>query len=158
MPNLMTRHAHDGLPLLVGLLLAILCTPSASGQNRSYHFDIPGETLSEALRAYGRAAGQQIIFTEDVVTGIRVAPLRGDYLPEVALERLLEGTGLTAERSPSGVVMIRRRTVAPAQSTNAQPTAKETSPTPTAQLNQTAPIGSSVENQDAKQASKQKRV
>jgi iron complex outermembrane receptor protein len=81
---------------------------SARAADRTYHFDIPAEALSQALRAFGQTAGEQIIFTEDLVSGLTFSGLRGDFSAEVALQRLLQGTGLMAERSPTGVIMIRR--------------------------------------------------
>ena len=81
---------------------------SAVAQTRSYRFDIENEPLSRALRSYSQIAEQEIIFTEDVVAGAEAATLKGDFTPEQALEKLLEGTGLVAERSPSGAIMIRR--------------------------------------------------
>jgi iron complex outermembrane receptor protein len=92
------------LTLLLGSAQA-----SADSPARSYRFDIGAETLSQALRNYGQISGQQIIFTEDLVEGKTVPALRGEFTAEEALQRLLKGTGLTAERSPSGALMIRHQ-------------------------------------------------
>ena len=80
----------------------------AAAQARSYVFDISNQTLAQALRSYGQISGEQIIFTESLVAGLKPAPLEGEYTAEAALQKLLEGTGLIAERSPSGALMIRR--------------------------------------------------
>src|SRR5581483_3380445 len=77
-------------------------------EGRSYHFAIANQSLSQALRSFGHISGQEVIFTEDMVAGL-AASLEGDFTAEGALERLLKGTGLVAERSPSGAIMIRRR-------------------------------------------------
>ena len=82
---------------------------TAWAQARSYHFDISNQTLSQALRTYGEVSGEEIIFTEDVVAGLAGATLKGDFTAEAALRKLLEGTGLIAERAPSGALMILRR-------------------------------------------------
>jgi iron complex outermembrane recepter protein len=95
------------------LLLALILVGSARAAapaERTFHFDIPAEALSQALRAFGQTAGEQIIFTEDLVRGISSGELRGEFSSTAALERLLEGTGLIAERSPTGVIMIHRAT------------------------------------------------
>jgi len=71
-------------------------------------YEMPAKPLSQALRDYGRVADVQIIFTEDLVRG-RMAPgLKGDFTPADALQKLLEGTGLRAQKTPSGAVMILR--------------------------------------------------
>ena len=79
----------------------------ADSSHRSYRFDIAAEPLAQALRTYGQVSGQAIIFTENLVEGITSPPLKGTYTAEAALARLLNGTDLTIERSPSGAVMIR---------------------------------------------------
>lgn len=81
---------------------------SAVAQTRSYRFDISNEPLSQALRSYSQIAEQEIIFTEDLVAGLGVTTIKGEFTSEEALAKLLDGTGLVAERSPSGAIMIRR--------------------------------------------------
>jgi iron complex outermembrane receptor protein len=74
---------------------------------RTFRFDIAPGPLAQALRTYGQVSGQAIIFTEDLVAGITSPPLKGVFTPEAALARLLKGTHLATERSPSGAIMIR---------------------------------------------------
>lgn len=81
---------------------------NASIEPHTFHFDIVPEALSQALRSYGQISGQEIIFTEDLVAGKTAAALQGDYTAETALAKLLDGTGLIAERSHSGALMIRK--------------------------------------------------
>lgn len=107
--------------LLVSITMIFIAACAAStlaaadDSARSYRFDITDETLSQALRIYGQVSHQEIVFTEDLVAGLKANPLKGEFTAAVALDRLLEGTGLIAERSPSGALMIRR----PASSTDA---------------------------------------
>src|SRR6185437_6554417 len=88
--------------------VGVLSTGVAQSQDRSYHFDIANESLSQALRNFAHVCGQEVVFTEDIVAG-QATSLRGDYTVQGALDRLLQGTDLVAERSASGVIMIRRR-------------------------------------------------
>lgn len=98
--------------ILCTLTSAGIATPSyarAGNANEvSYKFDIVGQRLPEALRNYAQISGQEIIFTEDYFEGTKPVTLRGDYTAIDALDRLLQGTGLKYERSPSGAIMIRR--------------------------------------------------
>jgi iron complex outermembrane recepter protein len=112
----------------LALLMCMLWGASARAADRTYHFDIPAEALSQALRAFGQTAGEQIIFTEDLVSGITFSGLRGDFSAEVALQRLLQGTGLMAERTPAGVIMIRR--VSRSTKADYQNTSPTTAPSP----------------------------
>lgn len=103
-----TTSARLGLPVLA--LLAVIggfVASAAMSQTRSFHFDIGTQSMSAALRDYAKICGQQIIFTEEVVAGIEAAPLLGDFTAVAALSRLLAGTDLVTELSPSGALMIR---------------------------------------------------
>lgn len=105
---------------MMAILLTSVLGTAAVAENRSVHFDIPAQDLSQALRAYGQASGQEIIFTEDLVIDAR-ASLQGEYTPETGLQRLLAGTGLVARKSASGAVMIRRPEVAGSASASPGP-------------------------------------
>lgn len=93
--------------------LAVVCAMGVLGtavaqQDRSFHFDIATQSLSQALRTFAHVCGQEVVFTEDVVAG-QATSLKGEYTVQGALDRLLQGTNLVAERSASGAIMIRRR-------------------------------------------------
>ncbi len=107
------RSGISGWTMLrVGLVASALALAAVvepvRAQTRTFSFDIPAETLSQALRDYGEATGQQIIFTEDLVGGRRSSALRGTFEADEALRRLLEGSGLRMERTPAGAIMIVR--------------------------------------------------
>lgn len=104
------RLSRAGSCVLALLLTMLLLTPARAADlpDHTLHFDIPAGALSQALRAFGQTAGQQIIFTEDLVSGMTFKGLKGDFPVETALQKLLEGTGLASERSLTGVIMIRR--------------------------------------------------
>jgi len=105
--SLGARTLAFALAFIISLALSFPVA-GADSLRRSFSFDIAPEPLAQALRTYGQVSGQAIIFTDDLVEGITSPSLKGVYTPEAALERLLKGTGLTTERSPSGAIMIRR--------------------------------------------------
>src|ERR1700675_4153841 len=94
--------------LAVVCALGVLSSAVAQTADRSFHFDIANESLSQALRNFAHVCGQEVVFTEDVVAG-QATSLRGEYTAQAALNRLLQGTDLVAQRSSSGAIMIRRR-------------------------------------------------
>ncbi|HEY8509244.1 MAG TPA: TonB-dependent receptor [Steroidobacteraceae bacterium] len=96
--------------LTVAVIASSCIALNAEAQARSFRFDISNQSLSQALRSYGQICGEEIIFTEEVVAGARPTSLKGEFTTEEALRKLLEGTGLVAERSPSGALMILRPT------------------------------------------------
>ena len=99
-------------PLFRGLAVVcavgVLGTAVAQSADRSFHFDIANQSLSQALRNFAHVCGQEVVFTEDMGAGQAIS-LRGDYTAQAALDRLLQGTDLVAERSSSGAIMIRHR-------------------------------------------------
>jgi outer membrane receptor protein involved in Fe transport len=102
---------------------------AARAQERSFTFDIPGEPLAQALRDYARIARRQIIFTDDLVSNRQSPILRGPYTAAAALALLLEGTGLSAQTTSSGALMIKRGNTGHVQ---ADPPAEDIKPTPSA--------------------------
>src|SRR5580704_11713144 len=103
-----TQRLRSASGLAVVCALGVLGTAVAQSQDRSFHFDIATQSLSQALRNFAHVCGQEVVFTEDVVAG-QATSLKGEYTVQGALDRLLQGTNLVAERSASGAIMIRRR-------------------------------------------------
>ncbi len=95
---------------LVGLL-AITTGGAAQAANPTYSFNIPAESLSQALTDFSQASSQQIIYSEDLVRGHRSAGLHGTFTAEQALGALLVGTDLKLETNPAGVLMVRPKNV-----------------------------------------------
>jgi iron complex outermembrane recepter protein len=105
---------------------AFLRIGTAHAADLTYRFDIPAESLSQALTDFSQAAAQQIIYSESVVKGRKTAGLHGSYTTAEALDALLTGTDLRVDVNSSGVLMIRARTIVDA--TRNDPPAKETTP------------------------------
>ena len=121
------RRAHRGASRVSITVAAILASTAgafgaaaAAAHGQLFHFDITPEPLSQALRTYAQVCGQDVIFTESVVAGAGSTSLVGDFTADDALSRLLAGTQLVVERSPSGALMIRRRQQASTDATPSQ--------------------------------------
>jgi len=84
------------------------------------HFSIRSQTLAEALKALSAAADEQLLFSAELVAGKRSPELNGTYTFPAALSHLLEGSGLTVDRTRSGVALI-VRAPAPAVRTRSEP-------------------------------------
>ncbi|HWS61355.1 MAG TPA: STN domain-containing protein, partial [Steroidobacteraceae bacterium] len=88
----------------------------------TYPLNIPAQDLGSALKTFGVAVNEQILFSNDVVTGLRSTEVKGEYTTKAAISILLKGSGLQADRTPSGVLLIRRPQdpVSPQATTQAQ--------------------------------------
>jgi outer membrane receptor protein involved in Fe transport len=88
--------------------LACACASAAHGQAQDqYVFDLPAETLAQALRDVALQTGRNVIAPADLVGTQQSAPLAGTFTPEQAVQRLLAGTGLRY-RAIEGTLVIER--------------------------------------------------
>ncbi len=81
----------------------------ANAKDSTYRFDIPAESLSQALTDFSQASQHQIIFSENVVHGHKISGLHGSYTVEQALHALLAGTDLEMQTNATGVLMVRQK-------------------------------------------------
>lgn len=65
-------------------------------------FDLPAMPLDEALNRYAAITGQPALFPSDLLVGRRSGAVSGRFSAEAALQKLLEGTGLSAVRRGAG--------------------------------------------------------
>lgn len=65
-------------------------------------FDIPAQPLAGALEQYAARTNRPTLFQGEMVAGRASTAVRGSYLPEPALHRLLQGTGLIVESVSGG--------------------------------------------------------
>ncbi len=62
-------------------------------------FDIPAQSISTALIEFSQQAGVQISMQGSRANGVQTSAVSGTYTPELALQRLLLGTGFTHSRT-----------------------------------------------------------
>lgn len=109
----MTREISSESSLLgrAGALLIITsCIATiamAQSSEMSVEFDMPAQSLDQALRNYGVVADKQVMFSVDLVNGKTVGPIAGEMTADEALHTLLADTGLVFETTLSDVILIR---------------------------------------------------
>jgi iron complex outermembrane receptor protein len=69
-------------------------------------FDVPGGDLKAALNAFAMQARVALIVSGETVKGVRTQGVHGDLPADVALARILKGTGLTSQRTSSGEIGV----------------------------------------------------
>ncbi|WP_374346567.1 TonB-dependent receptor [Phenylobacterium sp.] len=80
-------------------------------------FAIPAGTMESVLTTYAIQAHVQLLYTPDLVAGRRSAGLTGALTAREALGRLLSGSGLSAQESRPGVIVLRLGRIAEADPT-----------------------------------------
>ncbi|WP_129778313.1 TonB-dependent receptor domain-containing protein [Peristeroidobacter soli] len=86
---------------------ASLAAQPAAARAIVHDLSIPSQPLSDALKALSAAANEQLLFSQELVEGKRSGAVAGAYTTDQALDLLLAGSGLIADRTPSGVLLIR---------------------------------------------------
>jgi iron complex outermembrane receptor protein len=71
-------------------------------------FDIPAQPLADALTAFGRQSGLRVTADGALVRDRSAPAVTGAMMPEEALRRLLEGSGLAGRFAESDLVIIER--------------------------------------------------
>ena len=80
-------------------------------------FNVPAGNAVLTLQEFSRQSGEQIIYPIDQVRAVRTNGINGELGARAALERMLDGTGLTAvqdEKTGALAVKLESRTVSPA--------------------------------------------
>lgn len=96
-------------PLLVsGLTGAMLCVsaPSASAQAATYEFNIPPSRVSDALQKLSEQSNKSLLFSHEAVRSVETNGLVGKFSVEDGLERMLQGTGLSAQVTDYNVIIV----------------------------------------------------
>lgn len=74
---------------------------------QSLAFDVPAQPLVSALEIYGAISGFQVVYDAGLAKGRQSSDLKGAFTPEIALRRLLAGTGLSPRyMAADGVVLV----------------------------------------------------
>jgi hypothetical protein len=96
--------------LLMTLMTFVRPAASADGAEAAAHatlrFDLPAQPLDVALVAFGEVTGYSVLVSSELAAGRTASPVRGDYTPAEALQRLLAGTQLGARFSGSNAFTL----------------------------------------------------
>ncbi len=78
---------------------------------RSY--DLPRGDAAATLRQFAAASGRSLVYVTDKVRGETTNPVRGEFTPREAIERMLAGTALEAaqDAATGALVVSRKRSV-----------------------------------------------
>ncbi len=90
--------ARRPLALRLALVLALNLTtagPSLAQAASRYQLQIPAQSLTAALDALATQTGVRLLYSPEAVKGHSAPALEGSLDVDTALERLLQGTGLT---------------------------------------------------------------
>lgn len=101
--------------VLAATFLALVCVARAaeappSPASQPLTFDIPAQPLPNALHAYGRKLGVQVLYDSRSASGRQSVTVQGLFTPDEALRRLLGNTDLEVRHARTDAITL----VAPA--------------------------------------------
>jgi len=87
---------------------AVIALATAAQAQDKAKFDIAGGDLKAALQTFATQTSQEVLFSTDIVAGRRTKGVSAETDPQTALVALLDGTGLTYQRTPTGTLLVVR--------------------------------------------------
>jgi len=87
---------------------AVIALATAAHAQDTAKFDIAGGDLKTALQTFATQTSQEVLFSTDIVAGRRTKGVSAETDPQSALVALLDGTGLTYQRTPTGTLLVVR--------------------------------------------------
>lgn len=101
--NLFRSAAAPLALLLMSAASPAVCAPALIA------LDIPAGPMARALDVFAAQTHQQLLYTAEIVSGRTVAALKGRYTPDEALQTLLKGSDIAADRAGPTVFVLKRR-------------------------------------------------
>lgn len=93
--------------ILVFALVSGTETPAQSpGASAEFQFDIPAQPLASSLKAYSAITNLELYYESSLIDRFQSSAIRGTLSADVALRRLLEGSGLSVASFERGTVTI----------------------------------------------------
>jgi iron complex outermembrane receptor protein len=103
----MGRFRNGVLSPVLAACLSVLIAGPAFAQDKSVSVDIPPQSLATALDQLARQGDIQTLYTEDAVRDKQSPGVQGTLSTREAVEKLLEGTGLTYTFTAEDTVTVK---------------------------------------------------
>ena len=100
----MTRNFRNLPVYAAGLIVATIAQQAAAAEPTT--FKIPAQSMQTALPLFAKQSGIQLLFPYNEVAGFRAQSVNGRMAPDVALQRLIAGSGLKITLSNSSVIAL----------------------------------------------------
>jgi outer-membrane receptor for ferric coprogen and ferric-rhodotorulic acid len=88
------------------LTASILLASSLHAQEARHTVNLPAQPLDQALNALARQTGTRILFATDIAAGLQGPAIKGEVSVDQALQQLLQGSSLNAEKTADGSFVV----------------------------------------------------
>lgn len=89
-----------------GALLTLLLLGTSQVEAAPVNVNVPAQSLASALRELGQQTNLQILYSQDMVNGIKSTAVSGNMEPEQALKTLLLGSGINFQLNGNTVSLV----------------------------------------------------
>lgn len=104
--NTNTSSRRSRLSSLSLLAAGIMLTSALHAQDATYVLNLSAQPLDQALNALAGQTGSRILFATEIAADQQAPALSGELTLQQALQRLLQGTGLTVQEAGDGSYVI----------------------------------------------------
>jgi hypothetical protein len=107
-PRTTAKRAGVALAALVAALICVAkaAEPEPASTTQPIDFEIPSQPLANALHAYGRRMGIQVLYESRSAIGRQSEAVLGQFTPDEALKRLLAGTDLEVRHARADAISL----------------------------------------------------
>lgn len=103
----LSRNFRGLLLAAFGALALVASAPAAEAPKKNY--DVPAADAVTSLKTFSEQSGEQIVYPVEQVRGVVTRPVKGEFSARAALDRMLEGTGLSAvQDEKTGALTVKR--------------------------------------------------
>lgn len=93
--------------ILAGMPLSVMAE-----KQTTQHYNIPAQPLDNALTELADNADLKLLYPVETVKNQQSKPVSGNYLPQQALQKMLDGTGVTAQTGSNGAIVLAKADIA----------------------------------------------
>lgn len=99
------------LPCCLGAVAAALsvCCPAFATDAARIRFDLSADVVARSVKAFAQQSGKEVLISAELGREIRTQPVKGEFTPREAIDRMLSRTGLVAmqdEKTGAMVIML----------------------------------------------------
>lgn len=105
---LMTWPILPRLPYCIAafaVALSVLC-PTYAADVAKIKFDLPADVVARSIKTFAQQSGKEILISAELGRKIRTQPVKGEFTPREAVDRMLSGTGLMAKQDEKTGAMV----------------------------------------------------
>lgn len=77
-------------------------------------FDLPADVVARSLKTFAHQSGLEVLISAELGRGVRTQPVKGEFTPREAVNRMLSRTGLAANQDEkTGAMVIKLAAIGP---------------------------------------------